>query len=292
MGRVTNSISNRLFWLKWLASIDSRKILFLCLLNGLVACSSPAVRIDHQAKRLGFQRQLVKGSEFFHVVYLKGRLATEKNVHVYIEGDGVPWIRHKIIAKDPTPDSSLMLKLMALDENPALIYLGRPCFHGLNEIPPCSPLLWTHQRYSKLVIESLAMALKRLLKTSSAQITLLGHSGGGTLAVLLARQLTQVSAVVTLAANLDITAWSQLHHYSPLQGSLNPVNQPPLRTEITQLHIAGADDENVPAVLIRTALQREPRAQFLLLDDQDHRCCWEKVWPSILKRLKLPNQSN
>ncbi len=263
-----------------------RRALLLSGFAVLSACSSPAVRIDHRAERLGFQRRVVQGREFAHVVYLQGHPEKQKTIHVYIEGDGKPWIRHKNVAADPTPRSSLMLKLMALDDNPVVIFLGRPCYHGFSETPPCSPLLWTHQRYSLGVINSMAAALRRLLAASSAQIVLIGHSGGGTLAMLLAQQMSQVSAVVTVAANLDVAAWAKLHDYSPLTGSLSPASQPRLRSDITQLHVVGEDDRNVPVDLIRATLEHEPQAELLLFEGQDHSCCWETVWPSILERLK------
>jgi len=108
-------------------------IVLLALLS--CACSTPTMRNNAFAAASGFTRQVVPGADFSHLVYIaktnaKNRTETrDDNVwHVYIEGDGMPWIRRHIVATDPTPSKPLMLRLMAQDPHPA-IYLGRPCYY-------------------------------------------------------------------------------------------------------------------------------------------------------------------
>src|SRR5258707_1238646 len=67
-----------------------------------------------------------------------------------------------------------------------------------------------------------------------------GHSGGGTLAVLLARRFSQTRLVVTVAGDLDTAAWAKAVAREDLDGSLNPADGPPLAPEIRQRHYAGA----------------------------------------------------
>ena len=50
-------------------------------------------------------------------------------LHVYIEGDGEPFMRNRYISPDPTSKQGLMLSLMALDPAPSVL-IGRPCYHG------------------------------------------------------------------------------------------------------------------------------------------------------------------
>ena len=134
--------------------------------------------------------------------------------------------------------------------------LSRPArYHGFATQPGCNPALWTDRRYADEVVASLAAALGRLAGREQP-LVLIGYSGGGTLAMLLAPRLPTVVAVVTVAANLDIATWAELHHYRPLVGSLNPADQRPLDPRILQLHFAGELDYRVPPQLIQAALIR------------------------------------
>jgi hypothetical protein len=250
------------------------------------ACSSPAIRFDTEATRLGYTRTVVRGTEFLHVAYLKSKQQAKEAVHVYLEGDGLPWINHSFVARDPTPQDALMLRLMKRDSAPSIL-LGRPCYHGLSDTPPCSPIFWIQARYSEPVVASMAAALDRLLGvTHKHGVVFLGYSGGGVLAMLLAERFPSSLGLVTIAANLDIAAWTRYHGYTELTGSLNPAERPPLRPTIVQLHLAGAQDPNVPPDLIYPVIARQHRAQFYLLENYDHRCCWERIWPLILSRIK------
>lgn len=241
--------------------------------------------MDDHAAHLGFARKVIKASEFLHLAYLKGEPTNHGALHIYLEGDGSPWIYHRWVAPDPTPRNPVMLRLMRLDPAPS-VFLGRPCYHGFSGTPPCSPLLWTHQRYSERVVKSMTVALEALIEPGSDQkIVLIGYSGGGTLAMLLAERMRYIHAVVTIAANLDVAAWTRHHGYTPLIGSLDPAQRPPLNSDIAQLHLAGARDRNIPPHLVRAVVARQHRAQFLVLKDYDHRCCWEEIWPSILGRI-------
>ena len=114
-------------------------ILLLSLVVQITGCTSPAIRMDEQAAGLGYHRQVVKGEGYDHVVYIKpGRVIERSVLHVYLEGDGTPWVRKRLAAFDPTPRKPVMLALMALDALPS-VYLGRPCYHGLSQAIGCTP---------------------------------------------------------------------------------------------------------------------------------------------------------
>lgn len=205
-------------------------------------------------------------------------------MHVYLEGDGTPWLGGRS-AKYPTPRNPLMLKLMRLDTATS-VYLGRPCYHGLQQSENCESKWWTSHRYSEQVVNSMAAALQKLAGNNQQPVVLLGHSGGGTLAMLLAERLPNIKAVVTLAGNLDIHAWTQLHHYPPLQGSLNPAERTPLPGHVHQLHLAGGRDRNVPAKFIqRVAASQHQLAEYHYFERYDHTCCWQEIWPAVLNEL-------
>src|SRR5262249_17851713 len=107
-----------------------------------------------------------------------------------------------------------------------------------------------------------------------------GHSGGGALAVLLAPRFAETTDVVTIAANLEIDAWADLHGYARLAGSVNPAREPPLAPAIHQRHYVGAADRRVPADV--TARGPIPPASVTIVPGYDHVCCWKDLWPSIL----------
>lgn len=255
----------------------------IALLVLLCACAvSPVENIDRQARKLGFSRLILQGRGFSHVSYVNAASRPGSLLHVYLEGDGSPWIREKWISSDPTPRHPVMLELMGLDREPS-IYLGRPCYYGLAAQASCQPALWTHGRYSPEVIDSMAVALREFLAAHQHEgLVLLGHSGGGAIAMLLAEQFPQTRAVVTLSGNLDVDAWAKHHGYTPLHTSLNPARRPPLNPGIVQLHFAGGRDTTVPPSLISGVLARRPSAELYLIESYDHACCWLQLWPCVL----------
>lgn len=254
--------------------------ILLTLTTQFTGCANPAQRLASRANELGYRRLVIQGDGLSHVVYVKdGRGVTNKTLHVYLEGDGSPWIRRRVPASDPTPHNPLMLELMALDAAPSL-YLGRPCYHGMRSVA-CTPDMWTDKRYSEAVVASMSAALNGV-SADYQSLVLLGHSGGGTLAMLLAERQPKVTAVVTVAANLDTEGWAAMHKQQPLNGSLNPATRSPLRQSVRQMHYAGAEDDNVPPQLVREAIAQQPGAKFKVYTKQNHSCCWREVWPEVL----------
>jgi pimeloyl-ACP methyl ester carboxylesterase len=225
--------------------------------------------------------EVVPGTTFQHVVFRRdGRPA--RVLHAYLGGDGTPWAGDRPAA-DPTPRDPLLLRLMALDSAPT-VYLGRPCYHGRAGAPPCSAALWTSARYSEPVVASMAMALRRMVAAAPVdRLVLIGYSGGGTLAVLLAPRFKETTDVVTIAANLDIDAWADLHGYLRLAGSVNPAAEPRLPEGIHQQHYVGGRDRVVPKEIVARG-PIDPSA-LIVIPSYDHVCCWEAIWPAVLAGL-------
>ena len=110
--------------------------------------------------------------------------------------------------------------------------------------------------------------------------------GGGTLAWLMAAQVPETAAIVTVAANLDTDDWTRIHDYSPLAGSLNPALMPPLSPTISQFHYVGARDRNVPPSIVQSFARRHPEARVIEVSDFDHECCWIEQWPNLLEEVQ------
>ncbi|RYZ94226.1 MAG: hypothetical protein EOO68_20665 [Moraxellaceae bacterium] len=213
---------------------------------------------------------------------------TSHRLHVYIEGDGLPFKNRFQITQDPSPSNPLLLKLMSLDSNTSL-YLGRPCYftRSLTALhdAQCNPGLWTTARYSEDVVNSMVEALRQYLSLHPAMgITLIGHSGGGAIAMLMAARMSEVDQVVTLAGNVDTRAWTRLHHYAPLKESLNPASLSVHSLPEKQIHIGGDKDDMVPPALGHEFLNRIGQ-HMMIIRDADHNCCWLRHWADVLTQI-------
>lgn len=225
---------------------------------------------------------MLAGAGFRHVAYFTGLGERAGALHVYVEHDGSPWLERTLVAADPTPREPFALELMARDRGPRLL-LGRPCYFETRADAGCSPLLWTYRRYAPEIVASMAAALRGFLAEHPfPRVVLIGYSGGGTLAWLVASRIPQATAVVTIAANLDIDAWARLHAYTPLTGSLDPARQPPLPPSVHEVHFVGGRDANVPPSIVASFQARHPAARIVEIAPFDHRCCWVERWPRLL----------
>jgi len=225
-------------------------------------------------------RHVLTANSFELESFYKVGIKANGILHVYLEGDGLPWLTEDRVSADPTPRNPLMLRLMALDPSSSL-YLGRPCYNGHAEDEGCSPLLWTHRRYAPEVVAAMTDALAGFMRNYRySGLVLIGHSGGGALALLLAQRFPATLAVLTLAGNADIDVWADLHRYSRLQGSLNPANAP--GGEYPEFHYLGENDETIPPQVFQPVLRKRKNAQIIIMPGFDHVCCWEKRWSVIL----------
>ena len=173
-----------------------------------------------------------------------------------------------------------------MEDAPSL-YLGRPCYNGTYADEGCTDDLWTSARYSETVVSSMAAAIVKVRKASGASnIRLFGHSGGGTLALLIAERIPEVTHVVTLAGNLDPDAWVKHHQYAALFGSLNPAKRGPLRDSVEQWHFIGRNDSVIPPALVKPFIQRQSNVFATEIGVFSHGCCWQRIWPSVLSALE------
>jgi pimeloyl-ACP methyl ester carboxylesterase len=245
----------------------------------LAACASPAKRIDATAAHAGLSRALVQGTSFRHVVYTRATDSNDSTWTIFLESDGLPWVNGRVPASDPTSRDPLALQLMMLSRGPAM-YVSRPCYHELMDAG-CSWQTWTLGRYSQAVVDSMVRAIETQLHDANAtRVRLVGYSGGGALAVLIAERLPNVAAVVTIGANLDVDAWTRHHGYLPLEGSLNPARST-LPHPWRETHLHGVDDTVVPIATTRAYFERYPTARQVTFEKYDHVCCWVRDWAEL-----------
>lgn len=200
---------------------------------------------------------------------------------VYIEGDGRGWVTRKKISDDPTPGFSLVLRLMQKDNRPS-IYLARPCMYHLNDL--CHSDHWTDGRHAAELVDVMNEALdavKQMYDVSSFE--LIGHSGGGAMAVLMAAKRQDISQIVTVAANLDVAYFTDIHHVSEMKGSLDPIDFAHQVSHIPQLHLVGGDDDVIPYKLVERYVHQSqsPCVRSKLMKGFTHLKGWVDVWPNV-----------
>ena len=173
------------------------------------------------------------------VIFRDRQISRSSSIHFYFDGDRNPWVGGSRIASDPTTRSKLILEMMAADEAHKIL-IGRPCYYiPATERPSsCADKWWTSHRYSQPVVSAMLEVVRRQVKQYVPQeIVLIGYSGGGTLAALVASELEELDVLVTVAANLNVDAWIDLHAYTPLARLLNEANFPEIPADVRQFHI-------------------------------------------------------
>ena len=222
-----------------------------------------------------------------HAAYAR-EVADGDLLTVFVEGDGSPWIHGGTrVAQDPSARDPVALRLAAKTPG-SVLYLGRPCYLQVTRDPSCSSRLWTSDRYSQEVVASMNQALRAYLRELAGRrrIVLVGHSGGGTIVVLMARDLPEVIGLITIAGNLDTEAWTRLHRYAALSNSMNPVTLGPLPPRVHQWHLIGTRDTNVPYEAAKAYLAQPTAGQVRVYEGFDHACCWEREWPRAFSAIR------
>ncbi len=267
--------------------------LLLALSFCLAACTTPSPAERKQgaealAAEFGDSKALVVETSHFDL-YARKRGTSAPLLVVYIEGDGLAWTSRTTASADPTPVDPVALKLALLDRHDAVVYLARPCQYtggsdggaGRN----CRTALWTSARYGEEVVAAMDEAVGRLMGEAGARkVALVGFSGGGTVASLIAARRGDVAWLKTVASPLDIAAFTRHHAVSPLVESLNPIDVAATLSHVPQVHYSGAEDEVVPASVNDAYLaELAPGgcASRVIVTGAGHREGWTAAWPAF-----------
>jgi len=258
----------------------------------LSGCAAPSLEqriesADVIARSAQLQGRVISSRQFNFKVYQRRASSPQAELVVYIEGDGQAWASRRRVSENPTPVNPVALRLAARDPSPALVYIARPCqYLPLATEPNCNTRAWTEARYSSDVVQAFMEVVSRLKAESGSQrLGLVGFSGGGTIAALLAAKRRDVAWLVTVAGNLNPDLWAGIHGVSPLSASLNPVDEARVLENIPQLHLLGKADEVMPAAVAQSylkAMRRRDMTRIVTIPDQDHGCCWQQIWPRAL----------
>lgn len=266
-------------------SASLRKAALFCAAFFLAACadiprfgsSRPAV--EAWAKERGFQPVALTTPPFDLLALAQLRQGpSETPLTVYIEGDGAAWPGPHLPPADPTPLRPVALALADADRTAAVVYLGRPCQYLPTEsLARCSVDWWTTKRFSPAVLAAYQQALDELkAKTGYHHLRLVGYSGGGVLATLLAEQRSDVAQLTTIAAPLALTAWTAWHKVSPLPEALDPIRLDG-RARVAAVHYVGERDDIVPEPIVRAYVTIRG-GDLRRVAGADHDCCWLGFW--------------
>ena len=212
---------------------------------------------------------------------------------VYIEGDGRAWLNRTTPSEDPTPEQPVALRLAVADASQNVAYVARPCQYIDDRArTACNPRYWTSHRFAPEVVDALSTAIDSLkAHAGSSQIELIGYSGGGAAAALIAARRTDVVRLITVAANLDLAAWTRALNVDPMPGSLDPALEAGRIARIPQYHLAGRDDETVPTSIVRAYAARASMPGVARIVEEvpgySHDCCWHRDWAPRISAIRV-----
>lgn len=241
------------------------------------------------ARGNGFTRFFVETGQFELAGYRRFSGGPSHEVSVYIEGDGLAFLSANVISKDPTPRDPVSLRMAVRDPSPNVAYLARPCqFQAPQRLARCSYAYWTSSRFAPVVVNEMNIAVDAIKQAAGAnRVRLYGYSGGGVVAALLASRRDDVVLLATAASPLDHGAWTRIKQFTPLHGSLNPVDVVAQAARVPQIHFVGADDDLVPRSVVRgyaaKVLAAGGKVQVVDVAGADHTCCWERRWPELYR---------
>jgi|3_EtaG_2_1085321.scaffolds.fasta_scaffold00013_37 pimeloyl-ACP methyl ester carboxylesterase len=263
-------------------------LLFLLPLAACAGLPEPAERRDvaEEIAADGNLTPVAIRTAHFDLLGLMRGSAEGGRLTVYIEGDGLPWKRKNKISDDPTPVNPVAMRLAVVDPSAAVAYLARPCqFTGGTAGRNCTSDVWTKARYGEEAVSAVNEGLQQLKERAGArEIALVGYSGGGTIAALLAMRRTDIVWMKTVASPLDTDAFTSIHKVTPLSASLNPAENAAALARIPQIHYVGEEDKIVPAEINRRFLSRMNDAScaaLVILPGLDHRNGWPDIWPDL-----------
>lgn len=264
----------------------------------LAACSTAALDQRRAAAArfaadAGWHRLNLDAGAFVLAAFVPPDLRQTDTLNIYLEGDGLAWLDAATPSFDPTPLDPLALRLALRDPAGAAVYLARPCQYVSGaERRGCEAKYWTSHRFSPEVIDATNLAVDRLKARFGAQrLILVGYSGGGAVAALIAAGRDDVARLITVAGNLDHGAWTAEYRLSPLSGSRNPADAWQGLAGIPQTHYVGGRDRTLGESVARAYAARFPpgrRPAIIVVPEFDHHCCWVDRWPALFDARNTP----
>lgn len=246
--------------------------------------------MDALAATAHWQKIRLPTTHFILSAYVAEQPPAGAVLTVYIEGDGLAWLTRSQPSDDPTPGKPLALTLALQHRQGPAAYLSRPCQNVAEEDKKnCRQEYWSQRRFAPETIDASNAAIDALkARHQTTKLVLIGYSGGGAVAALVAARRSDVIRLITVAGNLDSDKWTRMQKIAPLSGSLNPADAAERLQDIPQLHWVGGKDRIISEEIVASYLQRFPPSQrpgLKVIADFDHVCCWARDWPKLMPEL-------
>jgi hypothetical protein len=256
----------------------------------LSSCATNSASLWEKEVRRGWTRGFkpldLSASPFRLAGLLKGE--TGPDLIIYIEGDGRAVV-HGRPSSDPTPRQAQALELALRDPAPLVLYLARVGQFMSAYARPEYRRFWAEARLAPEVVEAAGRAIDEVKRRVGAvRLHLVGYSGGGGLAVLLAERRADVASLVTVAGLLDTEWWVKQGGWYPLTGSLNPASLAPSLASLPQIHIYGLDDKVVTPGMARRFSGLTKFSDLTLVSERTDHYDWTSFWPGLLERAVAP----
>ena len=271
-------------------------ILTWTLLAGLAllpGCASSSVEawtsLSDRGAGLGFKPTSFQVPPFTLSGLIKGTPGASPDLVVYLEGDGRGVVRGRV-TQDPTPSRAMGFELARSDSAPAVLYLARVGQFQPSQTGQKYQSYWANKRLSEESVSAASRAIDEAKNRLGAQrIHLIGYSGGGGLAILLAERRADVASLITVAGLLDTHWWVREKNYQPLEGSLNPADQVAAIAGVPQIHFYGLDDAIIPPQMSAHFQTLAPFHSFKRVEiDTNHWKAWPELWPGLMRQYVEP----
>ena len=268
-------------WPGFLASLT-----LLALITQSCASHDPEATAEKISDMATLTAAEIKGGKFVLRVYYRFDSPASR-LRIYLEGDGNAWLSRTQASRNPSPKNPVGLQLAAQEHRGNVMYIARPCqYVSFEKNPQCEYPYWTGKRFAPEIIDSVMAVIDLGKKKAGAgELELIGFSGGGAVAILVAARRSDVSGIRTVAGNLDHKVWAKHHHVDPLTGSLNAADVAEKVANIPQVHYIGSRDENMGryvAESFRSQAGRKNCIRIQTVTGAKHSEGWEQVWPDLI----------
>jgi hypothetical protein len=272
--------------------INISLVVFFLLSAACSGIPTPSERIldaRQLAENKGFKSLIIESKPFLLQSYYRFSENKETaTLTVFIEGDGFAWASRNQPSFDPTPINPVALKMALQSQDDHVAYLARPCqYLKVENVDKCTMKQWTHLRFSELAVSASNEAIDELKQKSGAkQVRLVGFSGGAAIATIVAAKRSDVIQIITVAGNLNPVFWVEMHKYSPLIDSLNPIDYVDELEDIPQVHFVGNNDKNITvdvAQSYKQSFNNKANVKIIIVPEFTHDCCWGEHWLRLLE---------